>query len=77
MIGKEKIYFLLNKIDDQRILTPSGQPVLIHPFGDLKGHYPDVELLMLLKKLNGLYFNIIAHSLNCFQYFFITFIDLR
>lgn len=51
MSGKEKLYFLLNRIDDQRVLTPSGQPILIHPIGDLRGYYPDLELLMLLKKL--------------------------
>lgn len=51
MSGKEKLYFLLNRIYDQRVLTPSGQPILIHPLGDLNGNYPDLELLMLLKKL--------------------------
>jgi hypothetical protein len=51
MTGKEKLYFLLNRINDKRVLTASGQPVLIHPQGDLRGHYPRVELLLLLKKL--------------------------
>ncbi len=51
MSGKEKLYFLLNRIDDQRVLTPSGQPILIHPMGELAGNYPDLELLMLFKKL--------------------------
>jgi len=51
MTGKEKLYFLLNTIEDKRILTASGQPLLIHPAGDLQGHYPKTELLLLLKKL--------------------------
>ncbi len=51
MTGKEKLYFLLDTIDDKRILTASGQPVLIHPLGDLNAKYPDTELLLLLKKL--------------------------
>ena len=51
MTGKERVYFLLNRIDDKRETTPSGQPILIHPMGDLNGNYPNLELLMLLKKL--------------------------
>ena len=51
MTGKEKLYFLLNRIDDKRVLTPIGQAILIHPMGDLSGNYADVELMMLFKKL--------------------------
>lgn len=49
--GKQKLYFLLNRIDEKRAITPAGQPILIHPMGELVGHYPDLELLMLFKKL--------------------------
>jgi hypothetical protein len=36
MTGKEKLYFLLDAIEDARPLAPSGQPVLIHSAGE---HY--------------------------------------
>jgi len=51
MSGKEKIYFLLNRIEDKRILTPKGQPVLIHPANDLNNNYSIVELSQLFIKL--------------------------
>lgn len=51
MTGKEKLYFLLDRIDDKRVLTPAGQPILIHPAGDLNSHYPATELQQLLYKL--------------------------
>lgn len=51
MTGKEKLYFLLNRIDDARIITPSGQPVLVHPTGNLSNNYTIVELSQLFTKL--------------------------
>lgn len=51
MSGKEKIYFLLNRIDDKRVLTPAGQPILIHPANDLNNNYSIVELSQLFIKL--------------------------
>src|SRR3989344_1704251 len=51
MSGKEKLYFLLNRIDDARIITPSGQPILIHPTGNLSNNYTVVELSQLFTKL--------------------------
>ena len=51
--GKGKIYFLLNKIDDKKIITPKGQPILLHPSGDLDSHYPTDELLRLLYKFQN------------------------
>jgi len=51
LTGKEKLYFLLNRIDDKRVLTPSGKLILIHPDGDLNGYFPEAELMLLLTKL--------------------------
>lgn len=51
MTGKQKLYFLLNKIDDVREISPSGQPLKIHPMYDLNGNYRDVELTQLFTKL--------------------------
>lgn len=51
MIGKEKIYFLLDAIDDARVLAPSGQPLLIDPTNDLNRRYRDIELSQLFTKL--------------------------
>ncbi|KKP92825.1 MAG: hypothetical protein UR98_C0017G0017 [Parcubacteria group bacterium GW2011_GWA1_36_12] len=53
MTGKEKLYFLLNKIEDTRVITPSGQPVLIHPYKDLVSKYSDVELIQIFTKLEN------------------------
>jgi len=39
MSGKEKIYFLLNRIDDARAITPKGEPVKIHATHDLNNNY--------------------------------------
>lgn len=51
MTGKEKVYFLLNRIEDKRVLTPKGQPILIHPASDLSNNYSIVELSQLFAKL--------------------------
>jgi len=51
MSGKEKIYFLLDAIDDARTLAPSGQPLLIDPTNDLNRRYREIELSQLFTKL--------------------------
>lgn len=51
LTGKEKLYFLINCIEDKRVLTATGQPILIHPMGDLVSNFPNTELLILFKKL--------------------------
>jgi len=51
MTGKEKLYFLLDTIDDARTIAPSGQPVLIHPLNDLNNRYSRIELTQLFTKL--------------------------
>lgn len=51
LTGKDKLYLLLTRIEDKRVITASGQPILIHPMGDLNGEYPNIELMLLFKKL--------------------------
>lgn len=51
MNGKEKIYFLLDAIDDARTITPTGQPLIIDPTNDLNRRYRDIELAQLFAKL--------------------------
>jgi uncharacterized protein (TIGR02391 family) len=51
MNGKEKLYFLLGRIDDARIIAPSGQPLIIDPTNDLNNNYRDIELTQLFTKL--------------------------
>lgn len=51
MDGKEKLYFLLGRIDDARAIAPSGQPLIIDPTNDLNRNYRDIELTQLFTKL--------------------------
>jgi len=49
--GKEKLYFLLNRIEDIRAIVPSGQPLLVDPAHNLNNKYTQVELSQLFSKL--------------------------
>jgi hypothetical protein len=49
--GKEKLYFLLNRIDDAKAIAPSGQPLIIDPLNDLNDNIREVELSQLFPKL--------------------------
>lgn len=51
MKGKQKLYFLLDAIDDAREIAPSGQPVLINHQTNLNGRYSGMELIQLFTKL--------------------------
>ena len=51
MTGKEKLYFLLDAIEDARVLAPSGQPLKIHATHDLNKNYRGIELDQLFTKL--------------------------
>lgn len=51
MSGKQKIYFLINRICDIRAISPSSQPLIVDPMNDLNDKYRDVELLQLFTKL--------------------------
>lgn len=51
MDGKEKLYFLVDAINDARVLAPSGQPLIIDPTNDLNRRIRDIELKQLFTKL--------------------------
>lgn len=51
MTGKEKLYFLLDAINDARVLASSGQPLIIDPMNDLNDKFREVELTQLFTKL--------------------------
>lgn len=51
MNGKQKLYFLLDAIEDARVLAPSGQPLIIHATHDLNNRYRGIELDQLFTKL--------------------------
>lgn len=51
MNGKQKLYFLLNAIEDAKSIAPSGQPIIIDPYNDLNDKIRDVELTQLFAKL--------------------------
>ena len=51
MSGKIKIYFLLDAIDDARVIVPSGKALIIDATNDLNRNYRDIELVQLFTKL--------------------------
>ena len=51
MNGKEKLYFLLERIIDAREITPSNQSLIIDPTNNLNNKYRSIELIQLFTKL--------------------------
>lgn len=51
MTGKEKLYFLLEIIEDVRVIAPSGEPLKLHPMNDLNSKYSQHEQEQLFTKL--------------------------
>lgn len=51
MTKREKLYFLIDHIEEARVITPSGQAILIDPTNDLNRRISDVELKQLFTKL--------------------------
>ncbi len=51
MNGKQKLYFLLDAIEDARVLAPAGKPLLVDPVNDLNRRYRGIELDQLFTKL--------------------------
>lgn len=49
--GKEKIWFLVNRILDEREITPTGKPISLHPTQDLHNYYEMQDIVNLLGKL--------------------------
>jgi hypothetical protein len=51
LYGKEKIWFLINRLQDEREVTPAGQPVALHPAQELNNLYLPMDLIQLAEKL--------------------------
>lgn len=51
MNGKQKLYFLLDAIEDARVLAPSDEPLKIHATHDLNNKFRGIELDQLFTKL--------------------------
>lgn len=51
LYGKEKIWFLVNRLLDEREITSLGEPVGLHPMNDLNNHYGMSDFVQLLTKL--------------------------
>lgn len=49
--GKEKIYFLLDGIEDVRAITPSSSHLKIHPTNDLNNKFSPNDLMQIFTKL--------------------------
>lgn len=49
--GKEKIWFLVNRLIDEREITPAGQLIGLHPANDLNNYYLPQDFINLLSKL--------------------------
>lgn len=49
--GKEKIWFLVNRLIDERDITPAGQLIGLHPTNDLNNLYLPQDFINLLDKL--------------------------
>lgn len=51
LYGKEKIYFLISRLLDEREVTAKGKPVALHPMNDLNNHYSKMDFIQLTEKL--------------------------
>ena len=51
MTKREKLYFSVDHIEEDRAITPSGQPILVDPTNDLSRRISGIELKQLLTKL--------------------------
>lgn len=51
LYGKQKIWFLIDRLLDEREVTEAGQPVALHPMNDLNGHYEKMDFIQLTQKL--------------------------
>jgi len=53
MRGRQKLYFLIDHIEDARAIAPPGKPLLIDPTNDLNRKYRSIELEQLFTKLEN------------------------
>lgn len=49
--GKEKIYFFINRLIDEREVTEDGKPIGLHPANDLNHHYTPMDFMQMVEKI--------------------------
>jgi len=49
--GKEKIYFFINRLIDEREVTEDGKPIGLHPANDLNNHYAPMDFVQMVEKI--------------------------
>ena len=49
--GKEKIWFFINRLLDEREVTEDGKPIGLHPANDLNNHYPPMDFIQMVEKI--------------------------
>lgn len=51
--GKEKIWYLVDRLAEEREITPKGSPIGLHPTQDLNKHYSLSDFVNLMTKLEN------------------------
>lgn len=49
--GKEKIYFFISRLLDEREVTEDGKPIGLHPANDLNNHYLPMDFVQMVEKI--------------------------
>lgn len=49
--GKEKVYFFINRLIDEREVTEDGKPIGLHPANDLNHHYTPYDIVQMVEKI--------------------------
>jgi hypothetical protein len=49
--GKQKIYFFINRLIDEREVTESGKPIGLHPTYDLANKYQPTDFVQMVNKI--------------------------
>jgi hypothetical protein len=49
--GKEKIWFFINRLLDEREVTEDGKPIGLHPTNDLNNHYAPMDFIQMVEKI--------------------------
>lgn len=49
--GKEKIYFFINRLIDEREVSEDGKPIGLHPANDLNNHYAPMDFVQMVEKI--------------------------
>ena len=49
--GKEKIYFFINRLIDEREVTEDGKAIGVHPANDLNNNYAPMDFVQRVEKI--------------------------